>query len=481
MSKSVLHISTECYPAAKAGGMADVVGALPLYLTEHGWTPSVIIPKYNLKWFKNQVFKEVYSDVLNMDFVEYKYSIQKCQSKDLGYDFYCVDIPVLYDRESVYLGDDGHGYADEAQRNVALQRCTLQWLEHSDMQVDLIHCHDHQTGFVPFMIKHGYGYESLRHIPTFYTIHNGAYNSRYGWNQKTLLVDFPAELEMTIDWHFAMDAVAAAMRYADHVNAVSPTYLEELKTSLAPLKINMDIDPSRFSGILNGIDDQTWDPKKDDLLPHKLGRSWDTFKKKNKMALLPADIYRAEDVPLISFIGRFAHQKGADLLAPAIERILARFGFVNFFILGSGDKFLEQMVQSLRDRYPERVACYIGYNEAVAHQVYAASDFLLMPSRFEPCGLNQLFSMRYGTIPVARKTGGLRDTVIDYTEGGAGISFEWDSVDDLIGAISRSLQLYRATKEFKEVRDRGIQQDNSWNNSAKTYAEIYNELQHKLS
>lgn len=476
MNKKVLHISTECFPAAKAGGMADVVGALPNYQSDQGWDASVIIPRYDLPWFHKNEFKVVHEGVLSMEFVSYPFTILQYQGTALAYDFYCVDIPQLYARSSIYLNEHGHGYGDEAERNMALQRSTLQWLSHSHgLSFDLIHCHDHQAALVPFMMKHCKEYQRLQKIPTFYTIHNGEYNSRYPWSRRFLLPEFPPERTSTLDWDHGIDAVSAAMRYADHINAVSPTYIEELKYSLGPLRMIMAGQPDKFSGILNGIDEKLWDPKKDNYLQHKLGRSWDSFKVKNKQNLLTG-LYRTEDVPLISFIGRFAYQKGGDLLSPSIERILGRFGFVNFFILGSGDKDLERNIQSLRDRYPERVACYIGYNEGVAHMVYAASDFILMPSRFEPCGLNQMFAMRYGTIPVARQTGGLKDTVVDFQAGGTGVSFTHDSVDDLTHAMSRALYLYKDKEQFVEVRDRGIACDYSWNKSAKIYSDIYNKL-----
>jgi starch synthase len=473
--KKVLHISTECYPVAKAGGMADVVGALPLYQKKLGWEPSVIIPRYDLKWYQDKTFKEVYSDTLTMEGQQYDFSIVQCIDHNIDYHLYLVDLPELFMRDSIYLNDEGYGFHDEPERNMGFQRATLQWLSNTKEAFDLLHCHDHQTGFIPFMIQHGTEYKRLSKTPTVYTVHNAAYNSRYPWERKTLLPKFKEALIPSIDWDNCFDAVASAMRYAAHVNTVSPSYLTELLASMKPLKIIYGLEPDKFSGILNGIDAQTWDPKKDERIPHKLGRSWDTFKNKNKSALL-STLYRAEDVPMISFIGRFAHQKGADLLRPVIEQILTRFGFVNFFILGSGDRHLEHSIQGLRDRHPERVGCYIGYNEDVAHQVYAASDFILMPSRFEPCGLNQMFAMRYGTIPIARATGGLKDTVIDFESGGTGISFTHDTPHDLSQAISRAMYLIKDKDLFKTVRDKAIAQNYSWEASTKTYISTYNRI-----
>ena len=471
----VLHISTECYPAAKAGGMADVVGSLPVYQKKFGWSPSVITPMYKLPWFEKNSFRKCHSGSFKMEGRGYFYDIFKVQKDTLPFEYYCVHIPELFERPSIYLNENGIGFDDEPERNVGLQRAVLDWLVNGGIKFEMLHCHDHQTGFIPFLIKKCDQYESISKTPVFYTIHNGAYNSRYPWYRRDLLPLYASKYNQNIDWDGHMDAVAAAMRYADHVNTVSPSYLEECKDHLPPLQYAASANPERFSGILNGIDAEVWDPKTDPLIETRFTKSWDQFKKGNKQSIL-SGLYQVDGIPLISFIGRFAHQKGGDLLVPAIERILAKFGFVNFFILGSGDKFIETKVQELRDRFSERVAVYIGYNEALAHKVYASSDFIIMPSRFEPCGLNQMFGMRYGSLVIAKKTGGLKDTVIDYGEGGEGISFSYDSVDDVVLAMSRALYLYKDTKKFKDLRSIVVKKDFSWDNSAKSYCDIYNLL-----
>lgn len=474
-SLKVLHLSTECYPAAKAGGMADVVGSLPVYQDAVGWSPSVVTPRYNLPWFDKHTFEKVHGSSFEMEGRKIEYQVLLVEKGTLPFEYYCIDLPGLFDRDSIYLNEFGHGFGDEPERNLAFQRAALGWLSETKTAFQLLHCHDHQVGFVPFLVKKVDEYSFLKNTPTVYTIHNGAYNSRYPWTRLDLLPTFDYSLSQGLDWDGNIDAVATAMRYADHINSVSPTYLKEMKAGMPPLQFVSEQEPDKFSGILNGIDTVEWDPKKDKLLSTRLTNSWTSFKKKNKLEILEG-LYRVEDVPLISFIGRFAHQKGADLLVPAVEQILARFGFVNFFILGSGDPYIENKVQELRDRYAERVGCYIGYNEALAHKVYAASDFLVMPSRFEPCGLNQMFAMRYGTLPIARMTGGLVDTVLDFEAGGVGVSFQYDSVADLAGALARALHLYRDNSRFASVRKEAVKQDYSWTNSAQQYANIYNRL-----
>ncbi len=471
----VLHISTECYPMAKAGGMADVVGSLPVYQSKLNWYPSVIIPRYRLPYFETNTFRKVYSGSFKMESTGYFFDIIKVQKNGAPFDLYCVHIPELYDRDSIYLDKNGIGFSDEPERNIGFQRAVLEWLNAENPGFSILHCHDHQTGFIPFLVKKTETYPSISNLKIFYTIHNGAYNSRYPWYRRDLLPLYPSKLNQLIDWDGHMDASATAIRYSDHVSTVSPSYLQECVNDLAPLRYAVSNEPDRFSGILNGIDADVWNPKTDELLTSPFTKSWDQFKKSNKAEIL-SHLYRSEDVPLLSFIGRFAHQKGGDLLVPAIERILAKYGFVNFFILGSGDKFIESKVQDLHDIYSERVAIYLGYNESLAHQVYAASDFIIMPSRFEPCGLNQMFAMRYGSLVIARKTGGLKDTVIDYEGGGHGISFDFDSIDDLVHAMSRALNLYKNQSLFKDLRNQVVKFDFSWDQSAKKYCDIYNKL-----
>ena len=473
----VLHISTECYPAAKAGGMADVVGSLPKFLNSFGWLPSVITPKYKLDWFDKQQFENVHSGSFEMEGDLINFKVYEVQKNTLPFDYYCIDIPGKFDRNSIYLNEFGHGFQDETERNIAFQRGVVQWLSDENCKVsfNLFHCHDHQVGFIPFLIKKVEAYAKLKDVPSFYTIHNGAYNSRYAWTRLDLFPKFAPNFRQSIEWDGYMDASAAAMRFADHVNTVSPSYLEEIKFQLPPLQFMSEKDPHKFTGNLNGIDTEVWNPREDELIENKLISSVDQFKKLNKKDILH-DLYQLPGIPLISFIGRFAHQKGGDLLVPAVERILARFGFVNFYILGSGDNYIEKRVQGLRDRFPERVACYIGYNEALAHKIYAASDFIVMPSRFEPCGLNQMFANRYGSLAIARKTGGLKDTVIDYESEGLGISFEYDSIDDLTLAIARALQLYKDKKQFRKIRSAAMKEDYSWTKSAAEYSQIYNQL-----
>lgn len=469
----ILHIATECYPAAKAGGMGDVVGALPIYLADHKVEASVILPKYATKWLTAQSFTTVKKDKLKLGSDEYNFRIQKLKKGTLPYHFYVVDIPELYDRENVYLGTDGHGYSDETERYFAFQIAVLKWLNAGRKSYDGLHCHDHMTALIPFMIKYVPEYKKIKDIPTFFTIHNGMYRGVYDWNKVNLLPKYDRKFDGMMDWDGKINSLATALKCAWSVNTVSPSYMKEIAKDRDTLTSLYRNESPKCSGIINGIDDQLWDPAKDNYLNIKLKKGdWTTFKNGNKKALNKE--YKLDGKgPLIGFIGRLAHQKGADILASAIKNILAKKEKVNFIILGSGDKSIESSLQELEKTFPGKVATIIAYNEGLARKIYAGSEFLLMPSRFEPCGLNQLYAYRYGNIPVATPVGGLIDTVPDLANDGTGILAKDVDVDAFTKAIQRSITLYKNKKSYIELRDKVSKLDYSWHSSAAEYTKIY--------
>lgn len=475
----ILHVSTECYPAAKAGGMGDVVGALPIYSRKEGMEASVIIPKYKLSWFEGKAFKEVYSGSYVAGYQSIHFRILKLEEGVLSYPFYCVDMPGLFDRPSVYLDVDGEGFSDEAARNFGFQRATLLWLNQLENQFDLIHCHDHQAGLIPFFMSHGPSFSALKKIPSYFTIHNGAYHGRWHWENQVFLPPFYHQDRGMLDWDGTIHSLSAALKSSWGFNTVSPNYLNEIAVSSGSLNWLFHNEKAKSKGILNGIDNELWDPKTDELLDIPLKKSWDTFKKKNKEALLNQSALSPKR-PLFGFIGRFATQKGADILCWAIRTILHQTRDANFVILGTGAKDLEQEVWNLSQEFPENVLPYITYNEALAHKIYASCDFLLMPSRFEPCGLNQMFAMRYGTLPIVHATGGLVDTVTDIEEGGTGIQFNTPEVLPLVKAIQRGVDLHKDEKQLKAIRQKATEQDFSWTRSVLEYKEAYLKLLNTL-
>jgi starch synthase len=470
----VLHVSTECYPAAKAGGMGDVVGSLPKYLEKYGVDGSVVIPKYDMKWFHDKSYETVFSGSFYQEGDYIQYAIQKVGNHDLDFDLFVADIPGKFDRDSIYLAADGEGFRDEVPRNLSFQRSVLYWINNDDTPFfDLIHCHDHMTGLIPFFMKFGYEFNNLRETPSFFTIHNAAYYGMFSWNYYKILPPFEERHAGFLDWDDAIHSLASAVRCATMVNTVSPSYMEEIINVKSSLSYLFAAEKYKCIGILNGIDNDSWDPKTDPLIKYQRKKSWDDFKDKNK------EIFAEEHgldpkKPWFAFIGRFSEQKGVDTLAPAIRELLQRGHEACFIILGSGDKRLEYEISSIDT--PGIVKTFIMYNESVAHQIYACSDFMLMPSRFEPCGLNQMFAMRYGSIPVVRATGGLKDTVMESDENGTGFVYHQSNAWDLSQAMARALATYNDKVAWRKLRTRCTRKNFSWEKSAEEYANQYKKL-----
>ncbi|HEY6083165.1 MAG TPA: glycosyltransferase, partial [Chitinophagaceae bacterium] len=281
-----------------------------------------------------------------------------------------------------------------------------------------------------------------------------------------------------LDWGGAINPLATGIKCSWKLTTVSPSYLDELSGAANGLESLMRAERGKSSGILNGIDVKIWDPASDEMIDKQYSaRNIVSGKKANKEVLCNTfnlDINK----PLISFIGRFVKEKGADLLAEIIGRTLFETNnAVNFLILGSGDPQVEWALEQLKSYVGTHFNVYIGYNEQLSHQIYAGSDFLLMPSRVEPCGLNQLYALRYGTVPMVRSIGGLKDTVIDFgDEGGYGIRFNHPSVWDVCYSVNRALELYRDTKKLNGLRRLMMKLDYSWDKSAQQYLDLYNSL-----
>ena len=474
--KSVLHISTECYPAAKAGGMGDVVGSLPLYLPNQGIEASVIIPKYKTKWFEKNSFISLHSDTIELGEKLVKYSIEKLNDSSLGYPFYCVNIPGLFDRENIYLGVDGHGYKDEVQRNIAFQVAILDWLLVSSEKIDLLHCHDHMTGLIPFMLKACDKYKSLSDTPTLFTIHNGQYRGILDWSSAELLPKFEKTSMGLLDWDGNINCLAAAIKCAWQVTTVSPSYMEELTEDFDTLTPLLQSEKSKCRGVINGIDNEIWHPVKDTYLNYPLeNNDWKKFKRDNKSNLIKTNNLKSRR-PLFGFIGRLAYQKGADIITEAITICLEQKLIFSTIILGSGDKEIEKSLLDLANKYPRDISVTIAYDEKMAHQIYAGCDFLLMPSRFEPCGLNQMYAMRYGTLPIVTHVGGLKDTVRDIKSKGSGIVTESIDAEGFVKGIERSIALYGDKNKFNKHTRAVKNMDWSWNQSAVKYAELYKQF-----
>lgn len=468
----ILHVSAECYPVAKVGGLGDVVGALPKYQYELGAIAKVVVPAYRNKYYDTHEFDVVHQAGMWLGHDWYHFNVLKERNNELGFDLYLVDIPGLLDTPGVY------GYPNDTERFLAFQIAVLDWINEWNHQPDVIHCHDHHTGLIPFLMSYGYKYERMKEVPSVLTIHNAQYQGQFGWDRLYLIPSFDLWKAGLLDWGGAINPLAAAIKCAWRVTTVSPGYLEELYQNANGLEWLISHERAKTAGIINGIDTAVWDPETD----HMVQANYDLEtvaqgKKENKQALCERFGFDVS-LPLVSFIGRLVGDKGADLLPEIIGRSLHELpGEVNFLVLGSGDPHVEWSLQQTRHDVSYGFNLHIGYNEALSHLIYAGSDFLLMPSRVEPCGLNQLYALRYGTVPMVRSTGGLKDTVTDFGDpGGFGIRFNQAGVWDACYSVKRAVELFNDTAHLSEIRLRGMRLNHSWGRSAQQYLDVYQSM-----
>jgi len=469
---NVIHLSAECYPVAKVGGLGDVVSALPKYQQLAGIYASVVLPYYDRKFVQENEFDIILEAEFEMADVTLPFQILKEKTDKLGFALHLIKIPGLLDRPEIY------SYPDETEQFLAFQLAFLEWLTYFSVRPDVIHCHDHHTGLIPFLIKHSERYEQFADIPTVLTIHNAQYQGWIDWKKFNYLPDIDPEKIGLLDWNDCINPLAAAVKCCWAYTAVSPTYLTELTHNSNGLEGLFRAEAAKGVGIINGIDTDIWNPETDPMIKVNYGLDEvDTLKDENKK-IVCTEFDLSFKKPLIAFIGRLVGEKGADLLPQAIKEVLTTFkDKVNFVILGSGEHYIEDSLSELKDSFSKNYNVFIGYNEALSHRIYAGVDFLLMPSRVEPCGLNQLYSLRYGTIPIVRSTGGLKDTVIDFTKpDGYGITFLNADVEDIFSAVSRAIELFQNTERVNLLRSRMMQLDYSWHQSASHYIELYNSL-----
>lgn len=470
----IIHVSAECYPVAKAGGLGDVVGALPKYQNDLGHSAKVVMPMYRTKFLLQNNWDLVHEGYQQLGAQTFKYAVIKEKEAKLGFDLYLVDINGLLDREKIY------GYDDDTERFLAFQIALCDWLSKWQHKPDVIHCHDHHTGLIPFMIKYCNTFKHLESIPTVFTIHNAQYQGWMDWSQHHLIPPYDTWKWGLLDWKNTINPLACAIKCAWRVTTVSPSYMEELKIAANGIEALLATEWRKSTGILNGIDADVWDPSKDTFLV----KNYDDHlvkegKLKNKRELC-AQFGLDPDKPLISFIGRLVGEKAADILPDAIRNsIYQHRGAANFLVLGSGDEQVEDKLDGLSKQLKGYVNTYIGYNEGLSHMLYAGADFLLMPSRVEPCGLNQMYALRYGTVPMVRSTGGLKDTVKDFGDWqGYGIRFNNAEVADITHSVGRAIDLYNNKKDLHSwMRTYMMGIDHSWDASAQEYINLYQSLQ----
>ena len=469
----ILHVSAECYPVAKAGGLGDVVGALPKYQKQAGHIAKVVMPMYRTPFLYANEWEVVHKGGTNLGQGWFDYTIIKEKTNKLGFDLYLVDINGLLDREKIY------SYPDDIERFTAFQIAVVDWLAVWKHHPDVIHVHDYHTALIPFMVKHCYAYQQLASIPTVLTIHNAQYQGWMDWDHSNYIPHWDGWQWGMLDWNNLINPLASGIKCAWKVTTVSPSYMEELRYMSNGLEALFEYERGKCVGILNGIDNKVWDPLTDSYLDdHYDGKTASEGKRENK-AKLCKEFNLDENKPLFIFIGRLVGEKAADLLPQAIGDALFYINpKMNFLVLGNGEPHVEMQLESMRWPLTGFYNSKIGYNEKLSHVMYAGADFLLMPSRVEPCGLNQLYALRYGTVPIVRRTGGLKDTVVDYGEpGGYGVCFNHAAVGDITHAIHRAMLLYGDVERMNATRTRIMELNFSWESSAGQYIDLYKALQ----
>jgi starch synthase len=468
----IIHVSAECYPVAKAGGLGDVVGALPKYQHQAGHFAKVVMPMYRTKFLHSHEWDVVHKGYTNLGAWWFIYTIIKERHNTLGFDLYLVDINGLLDRDKIY------GYDDDPARFLAFQIAVVDWIAAWKHHPDIIHVHDHQAALIPFMIKHTYRYQQLKDIPTVLTIHNAEYQGWLSWDMRQSIPAWDSWKTGLLEWNNSINSLACGIRCAWKVTTVSWSYLEELRHSANGLEALFEYEKGKCYGILNGIDTKVWDPETDTYLENHFSAKTRSEGKQINKKILCDRFFLDEKKPLIAFIGRLVGEKGADLLPQAIGDSFYYIGRkMNFLVLGSGSPVIEQNLERVRTLSEGDCSIYIGYDETLSHQIYAGADFILMPSRVEPCGLNQMYSMRYGTLPMVRNTGGLKDTVKDFGEPeGYGIRFNNAIVGDITQAVWRAVQLFEDPLLLDELRRRAMRLDFSWEISMKYYLDLYASL-----
>ncbi|EXX90362.1 glycogen synthase [Paenibacillus darwinianus] len=472
---NILFAASEAVPFAKTGGLGDVVGALPKALAAQGMTVSVIMPHYGeIKDDAIRSFRRVASFTVKLGWRNQACNLLEGHVDGIRY--YLIVNDYYYKRGTLY------GYDDEAERYAFFCFAVLEGLRYIDERPAIIHCHDWQTGIIPFLLKTRYRDIPLyRGIRSLFTIHNLRYQGVF--SQETLCDLLGVGRDMftldKLEFYGGGSCMKAGILYADKLTTVSRTYAEEIQTPVHGEKLDgvLRLRSPDLTGIVNGIDTDLFDPMRDPAIAFPY-RTSIAKKRKNKAVLQrELGLDEAEDVPVLAIVSRLVEQKGLDLLEGALEGLLAES--LQLVVLGSGEARYEELFARLASEHPRRVAVRFGFDDALARRIYAGSDIYLMPSQFEPCGLSQLLALRYGTVPLVRETGGLKDTVQaydEYTGNGTGFSFRRYHAADFLLAVRRALTLYRNAPEWQRIVDNGAQRNYSWSASARDYAAVYREL-----
>ena len=474
----ILMVASEGLPFIKSGGLADVVGSLPQELVKKGHEVRVIMPMYlkiAQKFHEEMQLEAQYS--VSIAYHEVPVNIWSTTRKEVK--FYFVEHKGYFERDGLY------GYIDDGERFAYFQKAVLEMLNQLNYFQEIMHCHDWHTGMLPAMCKEGHSFdERYRNIRFVYTIHNLAFQGNFGPEMldSCLGLDYRIFDNGNVRYDGGISFMKSGILYADKVTTVSPTYSQEILTPQYGEHMEMVLNIRKYDlwGITNGIDIEMWNPMSDPDVPYHYNKvNVAKEKKENKMALqkelgLTVD----PNVMLVGAVSRLTWQKGFYLMMEKLSEICAMP--IQVAILGSGESGIEEKMRQLEEGNKGKIAFYNGYSDSLAHRIYAASDLFLMPSLFEPCGISQLISMRYGTLPLVRETGGLKDTVTPYNEfdkTGNGFSFANYNSDEMVQVMYNAIDVYyNRPEDWKILVRNAMNTDVSWEKSAETYCQLYAQL-----
>ena len=479
--KRILFAASECVPFIKTGGLADVCGALPKEFDKENWDVRVVIPNYSCipEWFRNQMQYVTHFYMSTGPYIQNKY-VGVLQYQFEGVTYYFID------NQEYFSGDKPYGdFRTDIEKFTFFDKAVLSMLPLIGFRPDLIHCHDWQTGLIPVYLKNEFqGDMFFWGIKTIMTIHNLKFQGV--WDVKTMqgLTGFPKELFTPDKLEFKKDAnmLKGGLVYADYITTVSDTYAYEIQTPEYGEGLDGLLSARHFDmqGIVNGIDYMNYNPAIDEkLYVNYDAETWRKKKALNKERL-QQDLGLAVDKKkfMIGLVSRLTDQKGLDLINHVMEGIVDEH--TQFVIIGTGEPQYENMFRHYAWKYPEKVSANIYYSEAMSHKIYAACDAFLMPSLFEPCGLSQLMSLKYGTLPIVRETGGLKDTVDNYNDEektGTGFSFPNYNAHEMLDTVRRAESVYYDKKrDWNKIVERAMEADFSWNSSARQYEKMYDEI-----
>ncbi|GCF95421.1 glycogen synthase [Enterococcus florum] len=473
----VLFAAAECAPFFKTGGLGDVAGALPKSLKKNGVEVRVVLPYFPKMAAQ---YKDQIKDLFHFD-VYVGWRKQYCGIKYLkhqGIEYYFIDNLYYFDRPELY------GYYDDGERFAFFQMALIEMLEKIDYIPNLIHVNDYHTAMVPFLLKEKYNWiNAFSAIRTVFTIHNIEFQGQYASEVLVDLFGMGTERyeDGTVRFNNCVNFMKAGILYADRITTVSPSYAEEIRTAEfgAGLDVILRMESGKLSGIVNGIDDELFDPAKDPALFKNYDVKHLDDKVENKLRFqkelgLPV----RKDVPMIGIVSRLTYQKGFHLLLEEMENLM-QFD-VQLVLLGTGDPRFEAEFRSFGERYSAKASIHLTFDLLFAQKIYGSADLFLMPSAFEPCGLSQMIAMRYGTLPIVHEIGGLRDTVTPYnplTHAGTGFGFVDFQSFHLMNAIKQAIEVYQnQPKIWQALMERAMQQDFSWEQSSQQYLELYRQI-----